>query len=276
MRRSGVLSLLIAIVLSLWPAAAVARDGAPDVYQSEDGLITVEVPDGAAPPEASIAVATRDPNERPPELSGVPMSNPFHELQPVDVRFAEPVTVTRLFEFTQLGISSFDPTQHGLVVGSIFARDPDGVWSWLDDTQVRVDPARGVFVVTGVTDHGGPLIGLIGADLIVAADPSESVVGELFRVEGLVRAEPASAADIGAASGSTSDPAVAAWRRNYDVEFFDRAVGLEIECLAPGMVAYEAVFTVTDVADVSPLTESIGLAGTDVDVTHNGEHTCLG
>jgi hypothetical protein len=267
------------MVLSLWPAAAVAQAGESEIYTSQDGpisLVTVEVPEGAAPPDARIAVATRDPSERPEEIARVPMANPFYELQPVDVRFAEPVTVTRLIEFAQLGITSFDRSRDGLIAGSLFTRDADGVWSWLEDTQVRVDPARQAFVVTGMTDHGGPLIALIGADLIVAADPPESAVGDRFRVEGLVRTEPESATDIGAASGGTSDPAIAAWSGNYDVEAFDRAVGIEFECLAPGSVAYEVIFTLTDVADVSPINESIGLAGTDVDVAHTAEHTCLG
>lgn len=278
MRRAGRSSagFSLACVLALSSPPAVAQDEAPVVYRSQDGLITVEVPEGAAPPGESIAVATRDRGERPGELSDVPMTRSFHELRPVDLRFTEPVTVTYLIEFARLRIGSFDPAQHGLIVGALFTRDPDGVWSWLDDSRVQVDPVRGGFVVTGTTDHGGPLIGLMGADLIVASDPPESAVGDAFRVEGLVRADPTSATDIGAVSGSTSDPAIAASSRSYDVEAFDRAVGLEFECRALGTVVYEIIFTITDVADGSSLTGSIGLAGTDVDVTYTGEHTCLG
>jgi hypothetical protein len=277
MRRSRMPSLFIALMLSLWPASAATQNEGPKVYSSPDARVTVEVPEGAAPPEARVAVETRDPGDRPAELAGLPMPNPFYELRPLDARFSEPVLVTRLIEFEQLGIDAYEPTQHGLVVGTLFTRDSDGVWSWLDDAEVRVDPADNVFVVTGSMDHGGPIIGLIGANLVVAAtDPAESAVGEVFQVEGLVRVEPESAADITAASGSTSDPAIADLVRSYDVEAFERAAGLEFECLAPGTVTYEVAFTVTEVADVSPLGEPIGLAGTGVDVVYTGEHTCLG
>ena len=161
-------------------------------------------------------------------------------------------------------------------MGALFSRDADGAWTWLQDAEVRLDPANAVFAVTGTTDHGGPIMVYVPGDLLVATeDASSTSVGQVFRVEGQLRIDPTSRADIADVSGQTSDETIAKPVRSYDVESFARAAGLEFRCLAPGTVQYETVFTVSGVADVGPLNGSIGLAGTEVDVVHSGEHICV-
>lgn len=278
MRRSGRMSVLAALFLTVWPASTVGQSEEPEIHSSQGDLgghLSVQVPPGATPPGTSISVASRDPQERPDELGGVPMEMAFYELQPLDVRFSVPVTVTRSVGFEELGIDQFDPVLDGLIAGSLFTRDAAGTWSWLDDAEVRLDVADAAFTVTGTTDHGGPIMAYVAGDLLVATeDATTSAVGEVFRIEGQLRVDPASGADIADVSGLTSDESIAKPVRSYDVEFFDRAAGLEFQCLAPGTVTYETTFTVSGVADVGPLGDAIGLAGTDVAVTHTGEHTC--
>lgn len=278
MRRSGRMSVLAVLLLCVWSASTLGQSEEPAIDSGQGNLggrLHVEVPVGAAPPGTTITVLTRDPSERPDELRAVPMEWAFYELQPSDVRFSAPVTVTRSVGFQELGIDQFDPVFDGLIAGSQFTRDAAGTWSWLDDAEVRLDVADAAFVVTGTTDHGGPIIAYIAGDVIVAAeDVSVTPVGQTFRVEGQLRVDAASRADMADVVGRTSDETIATPVRSYEVELFDRAAGLEYECLAPGTVQYETTFLVSGVADVGPLSGAIGLAGTDVAVSQAGEHTC--
>jgi hypothetical protein len=270
--------MLALFLVTVVPASSVAQTAEPSIGTGPGdvaGLLSVDVPPGAAPAGTTVTVEPRDPDVRPDELRDLPMRHPFHELLPVDARFSAPVTVTRSIPFGALEEGVYDPATDGLIVSALFTRDTDGTWSWLADAQVRLDPEGGAFLVTGTTDHGGPIIGYRAGDLVVATeDASATPVGEVFRVEGQLRVDPGSLAEIADVTGRTSDESIAKPVRSYEVEFFDRARGLELECLAPGTVQYEATFAIGDVADVGPLRSAIGLTGTDVAIVHAGEHTC--
>jgi hypothetical protein len=269
-------SVLAALLLAAWPASAVAQSEAPASPAGvAGGPLIVEVPDGAAPAGTTITVVSRDPAERPEELRGVPMERPFHELEPADVRFTSPATVTRSITFQELGIDTFEPTQDGLILAALLTRDVDGTWTWLPGTAVRLDRDGAAFIVTATIDHGGPILTSIAGDLLVATeDATETGVREVFRVEGQLRVDPASGAAIATVTGATSDESIAVPGESYVVEGFERAAGLTFVCLAPGTVRYEATFSVTDVADVGQLNDAVDLTGTDVTVTASGEHTC--
>jgi hypothetical protein len=273
-------AVLITLALLVWPASALAQDSEVVVPEGQAGpphIITVEIPSGAAPAGTDIAVVRRDPDERPDELSSLPLENPFYELQPLDLRFSEPVTVTRLLMFEQFGIVEFDPGAHGYPAASMFARNSDGSWTWLADTVVQIDDGTDpAFAVTGSTDHGGPMFGYFGGSLIVAPDdPPEADVGEIFRVEGQLHGPPGTEANVAGVTGSTSDPSIATPGTVYDIEIFDRAAGIEFECLAPGTVSYEVTFAATEVADVGPHQSLIDVGGVGVHVVHTGDLTCL-
>jgi len=278
MRRSEWISVVAAVFLMVWPASVVGQSQEPGIDSGPGDLgghLSVVVPQGAAPVGTTISVATRDPSQRPEELRTIPMNLAFYELQPADLRFSAPVTVTRSIGFQELGIEQFDPVFDGLVVGSLFTRDADGAWTWLQDAAVRLDAADAAFTVTGTTDHGGPIMVYVPGDLLVATeDAAPTPVGHVFRVEGQLRVDATSRAAIAAVSGHTSDATIAKAGSSYDVASFDRAEGLEFECLTPGTVQYETTFSISDVADVSPLHGAIGLGPTVVAVTQTGEHTC--
>jgi hypothetical protein len=278
MRRSGTMTVLTALFLTVWPASMVGQSQAPAIDSGPGDLgghLSVEVPPGAAPPGTTITVEARDPSERPVELKAVPLERTFYELLPSDVRFGAPITVTRSISFQELGIDRFDPDVDGLIVGSLFTRDAGGTWSWLDDARVRLDTADAAFAVTGTTDHGGPIMAYVpGALLVATEDDAATPVGAAFRVEGQLRIDPASRAGFASVSGRTSDETIAKPGQSYDVESFDLAMGLEFQCLAPGAVSYETTFTLSGVGDIGPVRDVIHLASTDVAVTQTGEHTC--
>jgi len=214
-------------------------------------------------------------DERPDELKTVPSTLAFYEIQPTDVAFSGPATVTRTVAFGEVGIDHYDPLFDGLIVGSLFTRASDGTWSWLQDTTVALDPSGGGFTITATADHGGPVFAFIPDGLVVAnEDATSTLVGQPFRVEGQLRADPDSRTNISAVSGTTSDESVAKAGNDYDVAVFDRAEGIEFQCVALGTVQYVTTFTISDVADVGLLTTAVALHGTDVSVIQSGEHTC--
>jgi hypothetical protein len=281
MRRSGRLFAAAVLLLLAVPASGVAQTASvgaespgPAGSPVAGGSLTIDVPDGAAPAGTTVTVVARDPSERPDELATIPTTLTFYEVEPADVTFSTPATVTRTIGVGEVGIDQYDPFTDGVILGSLFTRAGDGTWAWLQDASVGVDEAAGRFAVTATTDHGGPILAdIVGNILLANEDGTTTPVGETFHVEGQVRVDATSRADIAAVTGSVSDETIAKVGDTYDVTFFDRAEGIEFQCLAPGTVHYETTFTVHGVADVGPLT-AVSLGGTDVSVTQSGDHTC--
>jgi hypothetical protein len=282
MRRSGqsfaLVSSLALLALGAGPATTGAQSPVPGALEADGergGRLTVELPPGAAPAGATVQVVALDPSERSDDPQAVPQGWASYALEPADATFNAPVTVRRTLSFEELGLDPFDPLFDGLVLATLFTRAADGTWSWLDDAQVRLDPAGSAFTVTGMTDHGGPILVSVPGDLLVGTeDETPTPVGSTFRVEGQLRVDPASAARIDAVSGSTADEAIATAGQPYAVAGFDGAVGLAYQCLAPGTVTYETTFALSGVGDVGALTDVTGLGGTAVAVLQAGEHTC--
>ena len=287
MRRSGISWAVVLLLVLSSASTAVAQSASPGSPSPESqspgpatsppagGNLTIDVPAGAAPAGTTVTVVARTPDERPDELKTVPSALAFYEVQPADVAFSAPATVTRTVGFGELGIDQYDPFVNGLVVGSLFTRAADGSWSWLQDAAVSLDAAGGGFTITATTDHAGPILTDIVGSLIVAnEDATSTPVGQTFRVEGQVRVDAASRADVAAITATTSDESIVKAGDSYDVTFFDRAEGIELHCLAPGTVQYETTFTVSDVGDVGALSTAVALPGTEVSITQTGEHTC--
>src|SRR3954464_12541423 len=137
----------MAMLLLLTSAPAVVAEGpssesptpptgssAPVASAPPGGNLTVDLPAGAAPAGTTVGVVAQRSDERPDELKTVPSTLAFYEIQPTDVAFSGPATVTRTVAFGEVGIDHYDPLFDGLIVGSLFTRASDGTWSWLQDT----------------------------------------------------------------------------------------------------------------------------------------------
>src|SRR5689334_10035043 len=124
MRRSGRLSVAALLLLLVYPAAAVAQSPTPGSESprgsaaptAAGGNLTIDVPDGAAPAGTTVTVVAHAPADRPDELKSVPTTLAFFELQPADVSFSSPATVTRTVTFGEVGIDQYDPLFDGLIV----------------------------------------------------------------------------------------------------------------------------------------------------------------
>ena len=125
-------------------------------FLSDDGLLTVDVPVGAAGDPAALAALARGADDLPPELHGLEVRSAFYELAPGGVQFVAPVTVTRRASFEDLEI---DPSR-GMPILLLAIRSADGAWEWLQDQTLRRD---GDYVsVSGLTTHTGTVFAFGG------------------------------------------------------------------------------------------------------------------
>ena len=113
--------------------------------KSADGLVTVEIPDGALPDGATVTIESRPGDQAAPELKAAGVSPPHWELLPSGTKFSEPVKVTVTYPHTAK--SSLD----GISFPLLTVRNDDGKWEWLGDAEVRITP-QGV-ISSGTTDH---------------------------------------------------------------------------------------------------------------------------
>ena len=98
----------------------------------------------------------------------------------------------------------------------------------------------------------------------------------MFTIESLLFVLDGSAADQVVIGATTDDVAVAIASRSYVIEVFDRAVGLDFECLSPGRTGYEVTYAVEDLGDIGPLVAATGLGGITANVIVTGELGCTG
>ena len=69
--------------------------GAARTVQSDDGLLTIDVPAGAVADPAALTATAHGQEDLPPELNGLEVRSAFYELAPAGTEFAAPITVTR-------------------------------------------------------------------------------------------------------------------------------------------------------------------------------------
>ena len=132
-------------------ASSVAR-----TFLSDDGLLTVDVPLGAAADPSALDALARGVDDLPPELHGLEVRSAFYELAPAGVQFIAPITITRRVSLEDLEI---DPSR-GAPILLLAIRTLDGAWEWLKDQSLERD---GDFVsVSGLTTHTGTVFAFGG------------------------------------------------------------------------------------------------------------------
>ncbi|MBI4260253.1 MAG: hypothetical protein HY658_06765 [Actinobacteria bacterium] len=145
---------------------------------SDDGLITVDVPEGALSEDVEVTARTLSEDELPPELASFELRGALHELGPPGTEFEVPVTVTRRVDVRQAG---FDPAD-GMPLVVLGIRDGDGTWTFLADQEVSWDEET--VEVRGTTTHFSTVVAFAGA-AIVSMDPDDvdARVGATWEVE---------------------------------------------------------------------------------------------
>lgn len=162
-------------VAAVSPEDTQAAGGSPEGVSvtSSDGIVTVEVPAGAAPDGVTVTVDAGDPASLPQELrdSGLPVF--VYELGPDGTQFAEPVMVT--FRIPA-AVAGFDPAV-GMPMAVLASRSGEGLLDLY--ASVDVSLAGDVLVVSGSTDHfTQAVVVLSGVSLSLVTRPSPVKVGE--------------------------------------------------------------------------------------------------
>jgi len=127
----------------------------PQTITSDDGLLTINIPDGALNQPTTIGVTTMDSNELPAELGGLPLGGFGYTLQPNGLTLDEPATVERKLQLPE----DFD-TGLGVPLILLAGRTAQGAWTWLDDLELDLDVDDQVFTVRGTTTQLNDLFGL--------------------------------------------------------------------------------------------------------------------
>ena len=147
-------------------AACGGGDDGLTSFTSDDGVVSVEVPPGAAPDDFSATVSLSDPSALGVDTSDVESVILVYELGPDGTEFDEPVTVT--FRIPS-AIGGFDPAA-GLPVSLIVIEDGTGGFEPLGSMKSFLD--GDVLVVEGTTTHfSQAVIMLAGVEVFFSLNP---------------------------------------------------------------------------------------------------------
>ena len=165
--------------------AADAADGVVEsgdglsTFASDDGVVSVEVPPGAAPEGFAGTVSLSDPSALDVDISDVESVLLVYELGPDGTEFSEPVTVT--FRIPR-ALGGFDPDL-GLPISLIVIEDGAGGFEPLGSMTSFLD--GDVLVVEGTTPHFSTAIAFVEdheVELVIDPPGRENVIESLFQV----------------------------------------------------------------------------------------------
>lgn len=109
------------------PAPTPTATPAPRTVVSDDGLVILTIPYGAAPAHAPITVTALGQADAPPELEGVTFRSAFYRIEPRDLNLTGQVGLERTVDLTAQGI---DPDEAGYSVTSLAMRTAEARWFW--------------------------------------------------------------------------------------------------------------------------------------------------
>src|SRR5262245_52161668 len=111
------------------PSGGAAPSGT--TVSSDDGKLTIEIPDGALPAGVEVTATFHGSADGAPEAE--PLESPgFYRLEPSGTTFALPVRLSLRLTADELGI---DPGVDGLPLMVNATRADDGSWDWLANMQ---------------------------------------------------------------------------------------------------------------------------------------------
>jgi hypothetical protein len=121
-------------------------------------------------------VELRPLEDAPRDLRDAGVRQPFHDLLPLSLTFAEPVRVT-----LAIPTANLTRADGSIAISYLAVRSPGGSWDWLADAEIHI--AADTTEITGTTSHLGSLFAWSDrTDLIVIPRQiGAQVIGEAFR-----------------------------------------------------------------------------------------------
>lgn len=90
----------ILVVVAVACSGRDAGEAEPRMFSSDDGMLHVEIPVGAAPADTDIRIEVLSEADWPEELAGARPIGEVYDLRPTGLSFSKPVTITRRIDAT--------------------------------------------------------------------------------------------------------------------------------------------------------------------------------
>jgi hypothetical protein len=148
------------------PDAAGGPTPGTSVVTSDDGRLTVELPDGAAPSGVMPTATAHGSAALPPELVAMGLREPLYTLEPRGQGLQLPVVVRETFDVVELPVAL---SSHGLAPIGLALRDPSGAWSWLEDQHIT--RTGRMVTVSGLTTQLGDIYAFVATSAVRAPRP---------------------------------------------------------------------------------------------------------
>lgn len=274
--------ITLLVLITAQPVVAQSDDGGTS-FTSDDGLVTLVVPNGSVPEGTDITVAYRSSDETPPELSqlfagGAPS---HYAIEPMDLTFGSPARFIRQVPLALLDSSAEDPQ----VMGMLAIVDDTGAWSWASDLGFVIDAAAESLELSGDVTGGGRVFAIGGGVVwpgvvgVMGSVGYEEVREATFNIQsflGLPSTYEGHGASVTAIDATTSDAGlVTVGQPNVsDVDDIIH-IGLPYECVAPGETSTSLAFTLDGVGDDRNITARLELPATAVAVEVTGSIECF-
>ena len=230
-----------------------------ETVRSEDGRLTVQVPEGAAADGVEVTIALIEDGDLPAELRD---SDEFgvvgYELSPDGAEFSEPLTVTFRLDPAELGL---DLPKGGVPLGLLLTRDAAGEFESLEGAVLSRED--GLVVGRGTMSHFSASFIVWSNEHAVALDPDsvdlaagETVVAKVLAAQkggGLI-----ALTELAGFGDGESDrwKATAPFSADHPFQDFEDSIRVEIGCSAStNGVVVSAAYRVL----VAPAQWSLGL-----------------
>jgi len=260
------------------PIPLASPSGTPFVaereYVSDDGQLTMLVPDGAIPADVTLSALARGQGDLPLELFGLEVRTAFYEVGPASVEFASPVRMERAARLKDLDV---DLTAEGLPLLVPAMRAGAGEWSWLDSAALSVVDRD--LIVRGDAASPGLLFAFGGRDFTTlewsAPDRVVPIGATVSLIVSLAAAEEEGNPPIlGPIAPVISDEATGIVESVSTSDSDGTAAIQEFRCVAAGEAPVGVTYSVSNLYADSVLFGQLGLGPASTNVTVTQTVTC--
>ena len=136
--------------------------------ESADGVLTVEVPEGAAAGGVEVTITALSEEDLPSELQNADVVVVAYELGPDGAEFAEPLAVTFRVDPDELGL---DLPERGVPLGALLTTNAAGEFERIDGAVLSRED--GMVVARGTMAHFTPAFLLVSPSVSASMDPQE-------------------------------------------------------------------------------------------------------
>ena len=240
-------------------------------YTSDDGQLTMLVPEGAIPDDVTLNAFARGQGDLPLELVGLEVRSAFYEIRPDGLVFASPVRMERQMRVRDL---VEDLAAEGLPLLVMAMRSSNAEWDWLDAQQLAL--ADRSVMVTGDAQHSSLLFAFGGRDFTTFQWSEPSLIVRVGSTFGLTVALtfPEEATDP-PLLGELSPVAAAGIVESVSTVASDGSTATQtFRCVAAGEAPIGVTYPVSNINAESVLFGQLGLGPASTQVTVTQTVTC--